>query len=343
MTRITLILATCCALFGSGASGQSIHFSQYFNAPQLLNPANTALMPDYDMRAGMNYRNQWAAIPVPYNTFSGWADFKVGGNSNNEDHNNWLGVGLAFFSDRAGDGNLSLSQFEGNIAYHLQLSKFTMLSVGLSGSTVQRSVNYDNLIFDTQWDGETFNKYIPNGEKIGILKTSFYTVAPGINFAWFPSEAMYIKLGGSVQNINQPSESFYGNSKNTIDYRPIANLDMLFKTGDVAIINPSVYYTTQKGAQELVFGSLVRAALSGKDAMLTQLILGIYNRMGDAVIGVAGIQLGPIQFTANYDFTVSTLTPYNSSYGALEFSLIYQRLYHPDQGIKKTFACPRFF
>jgi type IX secretion system PorP/SprF family membrane protein len=332
-----------CWMAGINAFGQSIHFSQYYNAPQLLNPANTALMPDYDMRAGLNYRNQWAAVPVPYNTFSAFADFKVGGNSNNDKHNNWLGIGLAFFSDKAGDGNLALNQFQGSLAYHLQLSQFTMVSLGLAGSTVQRSVDYDNLIFDAQWDGMQFNRNMTNGEKVGILKTNYYTVAAGLNFAWFPNEGVYVKLGGNLENINQPVESFYNNNKNTIAYRPIGNLDIQVQVAPLVIANPSVYYTTQKGATEIVAGSLFRTILGGKDLSQTQLILGLYNRVNDAVIGVAGIQLGPVQFMANYDFTISGLAPYNASYGALEFSLIYQRLYHPDQGIKKAFACPRFF
>jgi hypothetical protein len=77
--------------------------------------------------------------------------------------------------------------------------------------------------------------------------------------------------------------------------------------------------------------------------MPTQLILGIFDRIGDAAIGVAGIQLGSIQFMANYDFTMSSLAPYNNGYGALEFSLIYQGRYPNNQGIKKMYTCPRFF
>jgi len=47
------------------------------------------------------------------------------------------------------------------------------------------SVNYDNLTFDIQWDGTTFNTQAANGEKVGIIKTNYYTVTPGINLAWF--------------------------------------------------------------------------------------------------------------------------------------------------------------
>jgi len=343
MKKAALLMVVMVIILGKTAIGQSMHFSQYYNAPMLLNPANTALMPDDDFRAGLNYRNQWAAVPVPYNTFSAFGDCKIGGRNANDNRTNWLGIGGAFFNDKAGDGNLSLTEIQGDLAYHLQLSSYTMFSLGMSGAYVQRSVNYDNLTFDTQWDGETFNTALPTGEKVGIIKTSYYTVGMGGNFAWFPNEFVYIKLGGSVNNINQPTESFY-NSKNTLDYRTTGNLDMLFKTGPVLIVNPSIYYSTQSGADELIFGSLFRTNLGENEKHLpTQLILGVFDRLGDAVIGVAGVQVGAIQFMASYDFTLSALAPYNASYGALEFSLIYQSKYYKNPGIKRTYNCPRFF
>jgi len=341
--RTGIVIFVLCLLDGFGITAQSIHFSQYYNAPLLLNPANTALMPDDDFRVGMNYRNQWSVIPVPYNTFSAYGDCKVGGNKNNENHNNWLGVGMAFFNDKAGDGNLAFTEFQGDLAYHLQMSRFTMLSLGLSGATVQRSVNYDNLLFDTQWDGFKFNGNIPNGEKVGVLKDNYYTVGAGANLAWFPNENLYVKLGGSVENINQPVESFYNSTKNTLGYREVGNLDMVIRTGTVLIMNPSAYYATQSGATELVVGSLFRTMLSGKNQMPSELILGLFTRLGDAVIGVAGYKIGSVQFMASYDLTMSTLAPYNASYGALEFSLVYSRPYHPNDGIKKAYSCPRFF
>ncbi len=346
MKRIIWMMSVVVILTGLKAAGQSMHFSQYYNAPMLLNPANTALLPEDDFRVGLNYRNQWAIIPVPYNTFSAFGDIKIGGNKNNENHNNWLGLGLAFFNDKAGDGNLSLMDMQASLAYHLQLSKTFMLSLGFSGGYVERSVNYDNITFDAQWDGLTFNKNIPNGEKVGIIKTSYYTAAPGINFAWFPTESIYAKLGVGVDNINRPTETFYSKGKNTLDYRPMANLDVILKTGPVLIVNPSMYYTQQSGAQELVAGAQFRTVLTNTNQLnplITQLILGAYYRLNDAAIGVAGIQVGGLQFTMSYDFTLSGLAPYNASYGALEFSLLYTGKYDKNKGVKKTYSCPRFF
>ena len=41
------------------AAGQDLHFSQWFNAPLITNPANTGFIPDADYRLGANYRDQW--------------------------------------------------------------------------------------------------------------------------------------------------------------------------------------------------------------------------------------------------------------------------------------------
>ena len=335
---VLLMVATTCCLYR--AQGQSMHFTQYYNAPQLLNPANTALTPDLDYRLGANYRNQWAALPVPFNTVSAFGDVKIGANRGEGDK--WLGLGGAIYSDKAGSGSLSLFQAQLSLAYHLHVSKTSMLSVGLAGSYSQRSVDYDKLTFDNQWDGISFNTYMPTGEKVGVLKTTFMSVAAGVNYAYMPNEAAYVKVGIGVANINQPVESFYG-GKNQVGMRPIANVDMLFRTSDNIIINPSAYYTTQKGAAEIVAGSSMRINMTGpNERRASQLILGGYFRVGDAVIGTLGYQYGNVQFTGSYDFTVSGLAPYNAAYGALEFSIICGGNSNGNEGARKMYACPRF-
>jgi hypothetical protein len=39
----------------NAVDAQDLHFSQYFNAPLLTNPANTGFEPDADYRVGINY------------------------------------------------------------------------------------------------------------------------------------------------------------------------------------------------------------------------------------------------------------------------------------------------
>jgi type IX secretion system PorP/SprF family membrane protein len=336
----TIVISSALLAVGVPAAiAQSMHFSQCYNAPQLLNPANTALMPDYDYRGGAIYRNQWAAVPVPYNTVSAFADFKV---AKSETKNNWLGLGAALFNDKAGDGDLSLTQVQISAAYHLSLNEKNMLSLGLSGGLVQRSVNYDELTFDTQWDGVTFNKANSNGEKTGIIKTNYQTIGAGLNYAYIPSENAYIKVGAGVANINQPKETFYDNN-NQVSMRSTGNVDVLFRMNESWIMNPSVYYTTQDGASELIFGSLFRMRLNGNEGSNTQLILGAFNRLNESIIGTIGLQWGGLQAMLSYDATISSLAPYNSGYGAFEFSLIYQGAYSKGGHSLSSYNCPRFF
>src|ERR1035437_8011765 len=48
---------------------QDIHLSQFNACPQNLNPSQTGLF-NGDWRFVGNQRRQWAAVPVPYQTFS---------------------------------------------------------------------------------------------------------------------------------------------------------------------------------------------------------------------------------------------------------------------------------
>src|ERR1700751_3219703 len=91
--------------FLKNLKAQDLHFSQYFNAPLLTNPANTGFEPDADWRAGINYRNQWAGVlNNPYKTMSAWGDAQL---FNDRFENGWMGVGTVILKDVAGSGNLS--------------------------------------------------------------------------------------------------------------------------------------------------------------------------------------------------------------------------------------------
>jgi type IX secretion system PorP/SprF family membrane protein len=326
---------------------QSMHFSQYYHAPLLQNPANTGLMSDADFRVGMNYRQQWSNI-VPYTTFSGFADFQA---LRNVDGTAWMGLGLAAFSDRAGDGRLGLNRFEGSLAYHIVLSESSMISGGLSGGYLQRSLNYDKLTFNEQWqgrDGITFNPVLPNQEQLGTVETEYYSINAGVNYALFPNEFTYIKIGAGVSHINQPAESFYNKDSfavtgNKLGIRPIGSADALLRVSEILTINPSVYYTMQKNASELLFGSLGMIYVGNqRDNRGTEVILGAFYRWKESAIGVVGVQFNSLRITTSYDYTVSSFSKDNNSAGALEFAINYQGLYGSFHRDRRVVNCPRF-
>ena len=68
-----LLVICCCILFAQIVQAQDIHFSQFYAAPMLTNPANTGNFTG-SVRLGLNYRDQWGSVTVPYKTFSAYAD-----------------------------------------------------------------------------------------------------------------------------------------------------------------------------------------------------------------------------------------------------------------------------
>lgn len=340
------LLAAFTGLSCGHAGAQGLHFSQYYNAPVLLNPANTALMSDNDYRLGVNYRRQWNSI-VPYTTTSAYADFQAFRNMN---ATNWLGIGFAVFNDKAGDGELSLTRLEGCLAYHVMIGEYSMISAGLSAATDQRSINYNKLTFDEQWVGRndvTFDINLPNQEHDGIVKTNFFDIGAGVNYAFFPNEATYFKIGASVAHINSPEETFYDSSsgtKNKLGIRPSANADLVMNVSDVLTINPSLYYTTQKNASEFLFGSLGMISVNGgdRDHKGTELIVGGYYRWQEAVIVALGLQWSNLRFMLSYDYTVSSFSTENKGNGAAEFAISYQGVYGSLSRGRRTINCPRF-
>ena len=112
------------------------------------------------------------------------------------------------------------------------------------------------------------------------------------------------------------------------------------------MILPSAYYTSQKGASEFVFGVMTNTNIVSKgyysNTPPSNLLLGAYYRLGDAVVFAAGIKHSTITYTFSYDQTLSGLTVANKGLGAFEFSVIAQRNYKNNNGNTNSVGCPRF-
>jgi hypothetical protein len=125
----------------------------------------------------------------------------------------------------------------------------------------------------------------------------------------------------------------------------VLDVEANFKSGDNLIISPSVYYTSQKRASELLFGAMSTVNLSRKQYMNSdrnELLLGVYHRLGDALIFCSGYNYNRVKLMCSYDYTISSLATANSGYGALEISLIYVGKYGSTASDRRTYGCPRF-
>ncbi|MFY8004918.1 MAG: PorP/SprF family type IX secretion system membrane protein [Chitinophagaceae bacterium] len=316
---------------------QDLHFSQYFQAPLLVNPANTGFNPDYDYRIAANHRNQWANVVTnPYVTSSVWGDVQL---FTNKFENSWVGLGGAFFQDAAGTAGLKSTRTYASIAYHQVLGYSSLLSIGFSAGWVNKRIDFSKLTFDNQWNGRFFDINQPSNEVFATNQVNYADINVGVNYGWFISEKAYLNLGVSMQHVNRPFESFFGVSS-TVDQRVANRFNFFananFKIGNEWILNPNVYVSTMRQATEWVVGMNANRNLS--DDGYQQLIFGMYYRHTDAIIPMVGYQINDLKLIFNYDVTVSALSAANARRGAYEMSIIKNGIFPSANG--KNVKCP---
>ncbi len=316
-------------------NGQSLNFSQYFNNPLFVNPANTGFNPDMDYRIGGNYRNQWASTSSPYKTMGIWADSKLFAN---RFENGWMGIGAGVMKDVAGSGSLSSTSANLSLAYHQMLGYKSLLSAGFSAGIVSKRIDFSKLTFDNQWNGQFFETTIPSNEPFAYSQAAYLDLSMGVNYALFASENAYFNAGISIDHINRPKESFFENSvtDSKIDMRYTFFANASIKVQDIWIINPNIYYTSMGTSNEIVLGMNANRDLTGDGAK--QLILGLYYRKNDAIIPVVGYQINDIKITVNYDASTSSLNNSNAVRGAYELSIVKHGLFPSSAG--KSVKCP---
>lgn len=320
----TAIVAVCCSVFSIGllpqtAQAQDLHFSQFMNNPLLTNPANTGFNPDFDYRIGGSYRNQWWGLPVPYKTMSIWGDVQV---MRDRFTNGWLGLGGVLLRDVAGSGNLTSTKAYGSIAWHQELGINSLLSAGFNIGIASKRIDIANFTWENQWNGKFFDANLTSGEAFAYSQIGYLDLQAGLNYAWFPSDKLYVNAGVSMLHLNNPRESFFNDalSNNRVPARYNSFINASIKLNDQWILNPNVYYSYQSGSSELVGGMMAQYNLGEYGEQ--QVIGGAYLRAGDAAIAMIGMQWKDVRLTVSYDATTSALKQFNNGNGALEFSLI---------------------
>ncbi len=314
---------------------QDLHFSQYFNSPLLVNPANTGFNPDYDYRLGGNYRTESTNVGNPYKTMSLWGDTKLFAN---RFENGWVGVGASLFRDQAGPGSLTNTSGFASVAYHQLLGYNSLLSGGFGLGFSSKRIDISKLSFDNQWNGKFFDASIPSNEPFAYSQTSYFDLQMGLNYAYFASENLYFNAGVSVMHINMPRESFFDPtvSDSRIQRRYTAFINSNIKVQNLWIVNPNLYVSKMGNAWETVIGFNANRDLSGDG--LQQLILGLYYRNKDAVIPMIGYQVNDMRITVNYDATVSQLGSFNGTRGAYELSIVKSGVFPSSAG--RGVKCP---
>jgi type IX secretion system PorP/SprF family membrane protein len=319
---------------------QDLHFSQFFNSPLSTNPANTGFIPASDYRLGAHYREQWASIPVPYKTMSIFGDFQF---MRDRFRSGWMGLGGMILQDVAGSGKLRSTKAYASVAYHQMLGATGLLSAGFNIGYAGKQISQDKLTFDNQWNGRFFDANIPSGEMFQNNSIGYLDLQAGLNYAYFPTDDLYLHAGFSIHHLNKPKESFFAVTPgydNTIPPRSIFFADAVVKVNSKIILSPGIYYSKQAQSSAFMGGTQLNYNIANQGDQ--QLIMGIYFRLNDAYIPMVGYQWRNFKFMFSYDVTNTPLKYFNNSRGATEMFMQYDGIYSTMYGGGKQSLCPTF-
>jgi type IX secretion system PorP/SprF family membrane protein len=337
-----LILIGGIFVTGTSAFSQDLHFSQFNENPSLVNPALTGA--SYVMRTSVVYKDQWRSVTVPYKTYGASFDMKFKASSWDKVDPyktrtfkrsfNKLSGGLAFYSDKAGDGNMGTNQVNLSLASFIKTGDNSALSLGLQGSAVQKTVDYSKFIFSNQFNGTGYDATLANNEKFGTQSFVYPDVAGGVLWMYSRDESsigennqLKADVGVGMFHINKPKQKWLLGTDEKLFSKYIIHAKVLYGIPHSNVgLAPSIIYEMQGPTKEIIGGLMIKYYVKD-DSKYTGYIkrssvgLGVYYRAKDAIIVNALIEMGQYAIGFSYDINTSTLTKVSTLRGGPEIVL----------------------
>ena len=324
------------------AQAQDIHFSQFYNAPLVLNPAMTGLM-NYDVRVTANYRSQWESVTVPYRTFAVAADASVMKGFLEDD---FFGVGLMMLNDKAGDADLRTTQIQTSFAYSKSLNGDANHYVSLGGQVgvVQRSIDFSQLTFDSQFDGDVLNANIGSGEELDRDQFAFTDFSAGLAWYYVPTKMHSYYAGLSMAHLNEPNQSFFSDTRENLYRKLTAHIGMEIDFNESLSFLPGAIFLMQGTHRELNVGGSFKFVLNPEEDHFNQIALymGSTHRLNDAQVFAMPLDYGTYGVGFRSDVNFSTLNRASNGRGGPELSVTYKANIFHDRNYDGPVKCPYF-
>jgi type IX secretion system PorP/SprF family membrane protein len=305
-------------------SAQDIHFSQFNAAPLNLNPANTGLF-DGDYRFILNHRNQWSAVTLPFNTYSASFDMVLPTDQWKIKHlpTGIWGAGIVFNTDKSGDGQLNLIEAKVSLSYTQKIKKDStmFLTFAIQPGISSKSINYNNLQFDQQWNGDAFDPNLPSGEAFQRNSITYSDFNMGIRWHYKLKQRNSITAGLSYDHFGTPMETFLTNFNSQLSPKIAFHANGQFMASDNIDLLPSWLYEKQNTFSEAIIGMNAKYIIDPEEN--TNFYLGLFVRFDDAFIPMVSMDYANFTLGISYDINTSGLKPASNSQGGLEISLCY--------------------
>ncbi|MBI2280906.1 MAG: PorP/SprF family type IX secretion system membrane protein [Bacteroidetes bacterium] len=330
-TRLLFVIINLIG-FGQILFAQDVRFSQFDATPLAINPGLAGMGNGYS-RANVNYRSQWSSIKNSFSTAAVSVDFPIFSEKMNW-KKGYLGTGLSFYTDKAGDGKLGTNEINFVISSVLFVSEKSKISLGIMGSYIQKSVNPDNIKWDSQYNGFEYDAALPNGENFAAISAHTLDMSTGLSYRYYEGsknvdndDQKLVELGIASFRLLEPKYEFLLDGENKISRRYVAHARYLSSISNSKIVlGATAIFMKQNVSKEITFGPELRYSLSTntkytgylKDSYVGVQLLYRYK---DAIIPVLFLKTGNFRFSGSYDYNLSDLNSASKGVGGFELSI----------------------
>lgn len=331
------------------ATAQDKLFTQAFAHPTDLNPALAGAI-DGRYRVSIAYRDQWQSfIESPFTTFGVYGDIKIPFGETDD----FFGGGFAFVGDRTAVLNINQNLISLYGSYHkaLNADQKQYLSAGFSFGVAQRSMNYQSIFFNDQFNG--LDEYsLSTSENLPFNNFGYADLGLGINYMTGLGEYSGLSFGIAMDHIPGSSISFYSHSFNQDVEYPDATLDRKFTTflsmelasNEYFSVLPRLLYQSQGSHKMLAAAAVVKFDITNYDTQALHFGGGVrLNQTSttslkpSALYVMTAYEVNGLQIGLSHDITTSNLSSLSPGKGAFELSISFTGLYENEESL-----CPSF-
>lgn len=309
------------------AKAQDANFSQFSENYVLLNPALMG-MSGQEFKVNAQYRNQWSSIGATYAHMMVSGEFSKQLNRS-EDVAHY---GFAISNDKAGAINMNRITFNAALSYNKKVSTVhnSYLSLGFVLSNVNRSVDMGKMTFANQYINGGFQVNAPSRETINDYHVSYLNIGSGIGFmtgtGYYNRNKLHLGLA-AYNLLSSDAPILSDNSVNIIQQRYVANAGYHLYIKEDVNLQLLVCLQKQQAFEQTMLGFMYTTynaktkAKKNKDHVIWS--MGMFYRMGDAIIPTVKFVTSNLTFGISYDAPVNKERFGNASFGTTEVSMCF--------------------
>lgn len=320
-----LLTALCCLLAVPTAHAQDVHFSQEGENPILINPAYTGFY-EGTGRFGLLYRNQWASVSDPFQTYALTGEMALHRNNSRISGTN---IGLIAMKDVAGTLDYGTLSMRLTLAHYFSFNRQGTSILSLGAEAGYALSGFDPSHAEMTDPSEAFER-----QQVG-----YPTLGTGIAWFWQPQGEWQFKSGIAMRNINRPNISYLGLDDTRLEPLSSIYLRAEWQCWQSVSLLPTAMLQLQGKYREIVYGMDVKWYLDNISQHQVSLATGASHRHGDALVTHLTMEYDAFIFAFYYDANISSLTSASHTIGAFELGLVYRMA--SNRGVR-SIKCPVF-